>query len=335
MRMIEHLVISGAGPNGLMQLGVIEVFISQKLLNVSSLKSVHGVSAGAVFGCLLLLGIPNHVTSKYFIQRPWAKWFQPDITQFQCIRGCMDSATFASAIAPLFLAYDIPLDITLKDLHDMSGVDLYIGVTLADTMTYADITHVTHPSLPVMTACSMTCAIFPVFSPVEWNGAVYMDGCFSNDFPAQRCLEMGGNPETLLAISMVNESIQFGNAEDKPWIEYIMHVFMKSMRKLQFTEINVCAANKCKYFVQIVARSITDISLWEDFTKCESNRQLMYDNGVGVANKFLAELYAVSDAQNSQKFEISSDKYSNPTSACQINYKEESPRTTSDPSILE
>ena len=64
---MNNLVLSGGGPNGMIQLGVLHTALKDGTLGV--IKTLYAVSAGAFIGTALALHIPIETISDYFIER--------------------------------------------------------------------------------------------------------------------------------------------------------------------------------------------------------------------------------------------------------------------------
>ena len=73
--MIEHLVLSGAGTNGLVQIGLLHYLLDQVKLSLTDIKSIYATSAGAILSILILIGVPIPEMKEYIIHRPWEKFF--------------------------------------------------------------------------------------------------------------------------------------------------------------------------------------------------------------------------------------------------------------------
>ena len=129
--MIKHLVCSGSGPHGLSQLGIIVEYERQGLLDLSKLEKVYGCSAGSLLGIVLLLNIPLDAVIEYIINRPWNKFMKVELLEMNDRGGVIHCEKIKDMLIPLLLAYDVPLDITIKQAHDRchSNIELHIFST--------------------------------------------------------------------------------------------------------------------------------------------------------------------------------------------------------------
>jgi len=231
--MIEHISLSSAGPNGLIQLGILSHIIDHKLMDPLHLKSIYASSAGSIIGIFLCLQIPIQEIIDYFIQRPLDKWFKLDMLNFMKYKGMVSSDCFRQLLNPFFKAYDIPETITMKELYLRTNIDFHIFTTSVNEMKPVDINHITFPDLNVITAISMSSSIPFLFTPVLYNGEYYIDGGVMMHCPVP------DDPEKLLVVL-----IDFKPELDiSDTLQYIQHLIIKS--------IDIISDNtslpKCKY----------------------------------------------------------------------------------------
>ena len=216
--MIEHLVISSAGPNGLIQLGMIQQLQEESILDVSTLKSIHGSSAGSILGVLLAIRVPVQEVVDYFIQRPLDKWFKIDMENMFTHKGFVDSSCFEELLLPFFNAYDIPISITMKELHEWSGMDVHIYTTSVTDMCSVDLNPQTFPDLPVIQAIAMSSAIPFLFTPILYKDEYYIDGGVVKHCPIPEA-----EPDTLLVVLMDHKrTVNL----DSP-LDFMQHIMVK------------------------------------------------------------------------------------------------------------
>jgi predicted acylesterase/phospholipase RssA len=195
--MIEHLVISSAGPNGLIQMGMLQQLMEMSILDMSTIKSIYGSSAGSILGLLMTLRIPIQDIIDYFVQRPLDKWFKIDVGQMVTHKGIVSSTSFEDLLIPFFNAYDVPISITMQELYERTGVDMHIFTTAVTDMCSTDLNHHTFPELPVILAVSMSSAIPFLFTPIVYKDEYYIDGGLVKHCPVPQA-----EPDTILVIMM-------------------------------------------------------------------------------------------------------------------------------------
>ena len=194
-RMIEHLVISGAGPAGIIQVGMIQQALLEGIFSMDKIKTLHGSSAGAIISVLLCIQVPIQELVDYFVMRPWEKWLKMDISNFYDNKGIVSSECFLDLLSPFFNAYQIPLQITLHELYIKTNIDLYIYTTKLTTLESIQLHHSTHPDLSVIQAVMMSANMPILFTPIKYQEMYYIDGairahCPSVSYPEETVLNI-------------------------------------------------------------------------------------------------------------------------------------------------
>lgn len=191
--MIEHIAISGAGPAGIIQVGMVQQALADGVFAVENIKSFHGTSAGSILSLLLLIRVPIEEIVDYVVLRPFEKWLKYDVARFYENKGMVSSECLSEFIAPFFHAYDFPLKITLQELYERTGVEFYVYTTNVVTLESVKLHHSTHPELPAIQAIMMSANMPILFTPIKYEGVYYIDGgvrthCPPIPFPEENVL---------------------------------------------------------------------------------------------------------------------------------------------------
>jgi predicted acylesterase/phospholipase RssA len=266
---MEHIVISSAGPNGLIQLGMLAALMEANYFSLDTIQSIHGTSAGSMLAVLLCLKVPIQDAVDYFIKRPLHKWFKVDVTQFMQTNG-IATCTLAELVTPLFHAQDIPLTITMKELYERSGIHLHIFSTRITKVECIDIDHVEFPDLPVIQAISMSCAIPLLFPPVEYNGEFYIDGGLFMHCP------VAPNEKTIV-LDIKNTSTL---SMESPFIMF-NHIFLQATKRLSPV---ITIGKLFQYGTDAHGLAPT---LWESMLKEETFRAELIQRGKDHAIKLM------------------------------------------------
>jgi hypothetical protein len=269
--MIEHLSLSSAGPNGLIQLGLVFQALQQNIFSIQDLKSIHGTSCGSIIAVLLSLNIPIQELVEYVITRKWNKWLKPNLEFFMTQKGCVSIECIEEVIAPFFHAYDISLSITMKELYEHNKIDLHIYTTAVTNLVSVDINHITFPDLPVIQAICMSSSVPILFTPVHYQNDYYIDGGLLT-----HCPFISENPETILYI-LIDYKPVF-NLESP--IEFIQHIIAKSVDIIMMNT-KIPSGNVLKYN----ADSAIDPTIWINFLTDETYRKKMIDVGIESVNE--------------------------------------------------
>ena len=70
--------MSGGGPNGVIQLGMLKTLHEAGVFRLSDLKSIYATSAGAILATFILLDVNLDDVCNYIVKRPWEKWIKMD-----------------------------------------------------------------------------------------------------------------------------------------------------------------------------------------------------------------------------------------------------------------
>ena len=244
-----HLVLSSAGPYGLIQLGMLSVLGGKW-------DTIRGTSAGSIAAVLLSIGIPVDEIIEYIVKRPLHKWFKVDLTQ----HGLISSECFTELMAPLFHAYDVPLTITMKELYERTKMDIYLYTTAVTELKAVELHHSTHPHLSVLTAITMSSSIPIMFPPVFYEGEYYIDGGLLTHCPT--------STEDCTVICMkYNTPLDMSSP-----FSFLKHLLYRSMDKL-----NTYPTLGKIYFYEI--GNIIDGELWESVLTKETKRIEMVEIG--------------------------------------------------------
>ena len=152
--MIEHVVLSGCGPNGLIEIGVVSELMRTGHLNAANLKSVYGTSAGAMLCVILALRIPMDDYCEYLITRPWNKWLDIHYMEINIQCGVLPADKLKDSLGPMLKAHGHD-GITLKEAFDKYKVDMHLFATELQSFCLVDLNHLTFPNMPVLHAVSM------------------------------------------------------------------------------------------------------------------------------------------------------------------------------------
>lgn len=257
---MEHIVISSAGPNGLIQIGMIQHLIETNYFSMDTIQSIRGTSAGSILAVLLCLRIPIQVIIDYIIQRPLYKLFTVDVMQLMKTNGVMESSCFKELLTPLFHYQNVSLDITMKELFELSSIEVHLFTTALTRVEAVDINHITFPDLSVLTAISMSSAVPILFPPIHYNDEYYIDGGLLTHCP------LPPNEQTLV-LCINNTSLL---KLDSPF-HLMYHILIQSIGRISIESM------KGKLF--IYETDITSFALWEKILLDDASRTQLIQIG--------------------------------------------------------
>lgn len=288
--MIDTLVMSGGGPNGIIQVAILQTLVDEGHLNIAEVKHCYCTSAGSLLATLLMF-VPLSEIADYLIQRPWSKWMTPDVEMLANGRGLCDAIRFKETLEPFFKAYDVPIDITFQQFYDRFGVDMHVFTTDVRTFNSHAFQRSSHPNVPLTFAACVSSAIYPIFSPLEYESSVYMDGGFSDNFPTDACFSDGRDPETTLALVLTGLKNPTDAEIPSGGIQFLTYLIINMMVKLQKHAVNMEAAKKARICMEVPTRSTFSSELWDMFLDTDPEpKQRLFSEGKSFALDFLEKM---------------------------------------------
>lgn len=225
--MIEHLVISGGGILGITEFAILYNLYKEKFWEISNIKSIYGTSIGTVIGAILLFDIDIETIHDYILHRPWEKSFNvpvDSIIDFYRSKGILDDSIIRLLIEYLMEYKSISKDITLQELFELSHVDFYLYTIDARTFKTVELSHKSHPELPLLKAIYMSCCYPFIFKPVWYDNTYYIDGGLKINNPINPCVQRTQNTDSILFINTVKYVNDVIFEEDMDCLSYYLNV---------------------------------------------------------------------------------------------------------------
>lgn len=188
---IKHIVLSGGGHVGFTQCGILKTLCEDNFYNIENIETIYAASAGAILGVILCLKHNFDDLTQYIIDRPWQEAIELDITNllnFYQDKGIFNDEIFIIILKSLLLAKDLHLHSTLRDLYNISKIELNIFTTKMEDFSAYKLNYKSHPSMSIIQAVHMSAAIPFVFQPVFYDDFCFMDGGIVNNYPLEICL---------------------------------------------------------------------------------------------------------------------------------------------------
>lgn len=212
---IKYAVMAGGGHTFFSTLGAIQELEKEDIWNIENIKNIYATSAGAAVSVICCLKFDNwEIVNDYFIKRPWHDAFPIHIGRIldaYSKRGIFDKSFIYTVFKPLFLAKDIPLDITMQQFYEFSNIELHFYSVEIYEFETIDISHKTHPNLELLTAVYMTSAIPVMFSPCTLDDKCYVDGGLITNYPLKYCIDHVSSQEH----ASLDEIISFKNSYER------------------------------------------------------------------------------------------------------------------------
>ena len=290
---IKHLVMSGGGPTMLQTLGALYYLANESFVNLKDIETIYGTSAGAIIGLCIALNFDWETINDYIIKRPWHDVFPmkiQNILDAYSKKGIYDYKNIEKSFKPLFDAKDIPIDISLQDFYDITKIELHFISFEINEYKVVDISYLSHPTLPVLTAIHMTCALPILMTPVCLDGKCYIDGGTTCNYPLKICLDSGKELDEILGFKNKYNENKNNINEESTLLQFLTSFLYKAVFSLSTHDQQPEIQNEV----------ICDVShLTFDFLKeavtSSEVRKSLFENGIESAKTFLQNQSVVGD----------------------------------------
>jgi predicted acylesterase/phospholipase RssA len=287
MSIIKHLVMSGGGPSMIQTLGAIQYLEENKFIDINTIETIYGTSAGAIIGVLICLKYDWETLRDYIIKRPWQEVFPikiQNIFDAYTKKGIYDDKVVIKCFKPLLNGKDIPLDINLKDFYEYSKIELHFFTFEVNEFKIEDISYLTHPNLTLMTAIQMTCALPVLMTPVCIENKCYIDGGVTCNYPLKQCVESNKNISEILGFK--NKYISHDNTpinSSSTLLDFVMSFLFKLIHSISTDNIEqptitsevICDINHLS--ISFLKTALTSIE----------TRESLFNDGIMSAKRFL------------------------------------------------
>ena len=260
---IKHLVISGGGPTIIQTLGSLHYLYEHEYINIENIENIYATSAGAIIAVLLCLKFDWQTIFDYIILRPWNDVFTVNISSIieaYTHKGIFNINTFETCMKPLFDAKDIALDINLLQFYEYSNIEIHFFTFEINKFELIDVSHKTHPSLSLLLALHMTCALPIIISPVCINGECFIDGGVMTNYPLNKCPNAFIVPDEVFGFKNKYENYNENNKvnETSTLLDFIMNFVFKLIYNLSIDSIQPLIQNEIVF--NCVMMNITNLS---------------------------------------------------------------------------
>ena len=286
---IKHLVLSGGGPVMIQLLASIQHLESTNFIDLKNIESIYGTSAGAIVAILICLKYDWATINDYIIKRPWQDVFKikvEKIFESYSKKGIFDNKTVEKIFKPLLDAKDIPMDITMEDFYKYSNIELHMMSFEVNEFKVEDISHLTHPKLPLLKGIQMSCGLPVLLAPICIDDKYFIDGGMVCNYPLKVCIDSGKNPDEILGFKNKydNEKKSHINSEST-MLDFLMCFFFKILYSLNTDDLQPYIKNEIlcrtdKMSIEMLKNSLYDIDV----------RKKIFENGIEDAKEFLAKL---------------------------------------------
>ena len=286
---IKHIVISGGGPTGFIAYGALRELAKKGFWSLENIESIYATSIGSFIGVVIALGYEWSWIDDYLIKRPWEK--VAGVTPLTFIeafhkKGVIGEKFIQDSISPLLTAKDLPADITLSGLFEATGIDIHIYTTEMNgvRLSNIDMSHTTHPDLPVSRAMTMSGALPFVFTPVCFDSKCYIDGGMINNFPLEDCFRDKQCDEgEIIAVKNIWKGGEEIITDESTMVDFLTTLIFRLRREIELEP-------KQRDIPNIVKISLDDSDGFDKWTAIIDNMEMRaayIERGVTVSDAFL------------------------------------------------
>jgi predicted acylesterase/phospholipase RssA len=286
---IKHIVISGGAYKGLYELGSLKYLASKKFYDIDNIKTLHGTSIGGFIAALLCFKIDWEIIDEYIIKRPWHKITNVSpLMIFDVLpkKGILGKEFFTSALEPLLKSKHYETNITLGELYEKSGIELYLYTIEMNSFELIPLSYKSHPDIELVEAIHMTCCLPFIFQPVWYDNSYYIDGGLINNYPIERCLGFENiNANEILGLKFQISDITSALPKDSNIFEYGYFLYKKIV-KTNNSKGEIYHNNKNDIYELIIpCKSLGANDGYDTITNSETRRRYIED-GVNFAKIF-------------------------------------------------
>lgn len=192
----RDIVLSGGGIKGISFLGYFKYLNEKHYLD--NIKSYSASSVGAIIALLLVLKYQPEQLINFVLDFDFSKIINYDINLFATQYGLNDGELLIKFIQGFLKHKGLSIDLTLKELYDYNPIDLFITTTNLTKQKKELLNWKTHPDLKITLAIRLTTSLPFIFTPVNYENCLYVDGSVVDDLPTDHL----NNPDDALKISV-------------------------------------------------------------------------------------------------------------------------------------
>lgn len=288
--MIKHIVINGGGPTGIMCYGALKCLFENKFIQIENIQSVYGTSAGAIIAAIILLKYDWTTLDDYILKRPWNKVFklEPDhFFEMYTSKGLFQFDLVKEFLKPLLTAKDLTEEVTLKEFYEFNGIDFHCFTVEMNSFQKIDLSHTSHPDLPLLKALNMTSAVPILFKPIIDGDKCYVDGSLLDNYPINECISgQKCQPDEILGIKnkwASNEETMINN--DMNILQYLQSSLGQLVNHIQLAHNSTLT--HIRYELKCLCnKNMGDYTKWFEYLTNREKAKELIDEG-----KLYAELF--------------------------------------------
>ena len=310
MTIVKHLVFSGGGPIGFVEYGALKYLTEKNFIDYKNIESIYSISVGGIIGLIYILNYDWTWMDDFLIKRPWNKLCNISYSSYINIlyeKGIINKKVIISALEPLFLAKNIPLNITLLEFYNLTKIEFNIFACCLSNLKQTKFNYISTPNVELIDALYISLTVPIVFAPLYVNDDLYLDGGIIVGCPINLCIadKECNNDEIFCFMNDKMHPIDLSNSfynkysentkannvisKEANFFEYIFFLIKKLFVKISNVENDIVTYIKNHINTALSYNSI-DISYWFQVMSCEKERCHLVNLGKIQATNFLNKL---------------------------------------------
>ena len=216
--MINKIIFSGGGINGIIFLGIIKYLEQNNLLK--NVNEFIGTSFGSLISALLCLNYTYSELNEFILSFNFIDLQNYNINKLFTNYGIDDGTKINIALKCILHNKLQVNDITLKNLYIKTNKKLVIITTCLTNNKAYTLDYISHPNLSLIKALQMSMCIPIYFEPILFNNQLYIDGSVLSHFHIDY---FNRNDKSVLGILLYNDNI-FKTNEINTFEDYIFNL---------------------------------------------------------------------------------------------------------------
>jgi len=204
--------------------------------------------------------------------------------KIQSNKGMFGMKEFIESFRPAFEGKDYPTTMTMLEFYNATGIEHHFMTTELNKFVTIDLSYKTHPNLPVIEACYMSCTYPIIFEPIIRNGCAYVDGALINDYPVNECIrDQKCELKDVLGFKIIWECKPTNISEKTSFIQF-MTVFVNQIRTNLFENRKTTPIPN-----EVICMSKEQTMYdWKNIINDENYRRELLARGIMYAKMFLS-----------------------------------------------
>lgn len=286
---IKHIVISGGGIYGFTFYGILKQLHKMGIWELSNIKTFYSTSVGSIVSTIIALNYDWETMDRYLINRPLEELFELNIST---ILNCIDNCGFFTIkiieelFYNLFAGKDLSPTITMKEFHQITGIDMHFFTTKLEGFKCIDLSHKTHPDWSMVEAIYASCSVFPFLNPLFKENEKYGDGGILLNCPLNNCIANEGATDTDTVLIIKLAKYKNTPPQEQTKMNYSLLNYMSDIVRNMLDLVSIeKPIDKLKNLIEVDGSLMFFMDL-EGFSNIK-NRKNLIDYGVKTAENFV------------------------------------------------